>query len=178
MKKHYSKNLSTKILGLALLSASILMSSLALAGTKNFDRQLKPILKEYLKIPKLLSQDKTEGVAAAAKKIEELASKLDASTVKGQHAKHYKDIPKNIKNSAAKLAAAKDIVEMREALKDLSKPFAMWATMSKPKGISVMYCSMAKGSWLQSTTLIANPYYGSKMLRCGQIVAGQGAKNK
>jgi hypothetical protein len=52
---------------------------------------------------------------------------------------------------------------------------AMWATMSRPEGISVVYCSMAPGSWLQRGTTIANPYYGAGMLRCGEIVAGPGS---
>ena len=39
--------------------------------------------------------------------------------------------------------------KQREAFKELSRPLAMWATMSKPAGLNVVFCSMAKGSWLQ-----------------------------
>ena len=46
----------------------------------------------------------------------------------------------------------------------------MWVTMSKPKGLNVAFCSMAKGSWLQSDAKVRNPYHGAKMLRCGEIV--------
>ena len=44
---------------------------------------------------------------------------------------------------------------------------AMWATMSKPAGVNVVFCSMAKASWLQTDKKIRNPYYGKKMLTCG-----------
>lgn len=146
------------------------------ADTASFDKQMQPILEQYLKIPKALATDKTNGVKPAAEKIAALASKLDSKSVTGEHAAHYKYVPANLKVAATKLAAAKDIAAMREALKELSKPLAMWATMSKPKGVSVMYCSMAPGSWLQKDdTQVANPYYGAKMLRCGEIVAGSGA---
>jgi hypothetical protein len=49
---------------------------------------------------------------------------------------------------------------------------AMWGTMSKPKGIDVVFCSMAKGSWLQKRGEVRNPYYGSSMLTCGEVVGG------
>ena len=47
------------------------------------------------------------------------------------------------------------------------------ATMSKVADVNVVFCSMAKGSWLQKEKVIANPYYGSKMLRCGEIISGK-----
>ncbi len=178
MKRLNGKSMLERSIGLMVLTGLISAAPSVWAGTKAFDKQMMPILTEYLKIPKTLSEDKTEGIKTSADKIVKLADKLDPGTVKGMHAKHYKNIPQNIKAAAVKLSKAKDIKSMREALKDLSKPMAMWATMSKPKGISVMYCSMAPGSWLQRSTLVANPYYGSKMLRCGEIVAGKGAKNK
>lgn len=160
------------IMSLAILPALVAHASVVLAGTEKFDKQMEPILEEYLKIPKTLAADRTDGVKEAAKEIKKLAARLDPSTVTGEHAGHYKDIPKNLTASADKLIKAKDIKAMREALKDLSKPMAMWATMSRPNGINVVYCSMAPGSWLQRGTPIANPYYGAKMLRCGEIVSG------
>jgi hypothetical protein len=54
---------------------------------------------------------------------------------------------------------------------------AMWATMVKPIGINVAYCSMTPGSWLQTGDEIRNPYYGASMLKCGEIVS-VGAKEK
>ncbi len=165
-------------IGTLLVLGLVSYGSLAHADTKTFDEQMNPIIEEYLKIPKALAADQTTGVVPAAQKIKKLAAKLNPATVTGEHAMHFKNIPANLQAGAAKLAKAKNIKTMREALKDLSKPMAMWATMSKPKGVSVMYCSMTPGSWLQRGTTVANPYYGAKMLRCGDIVAGVGAKQK
>jgi len=175
MKKTKAKKRRlVRIVSLAALTALMAHASVALAGTEKFDKQMQGVLKEYLKIPEALAADRTDGVKEAAGKIKKLAAKLDPSTVSGEHEGHYKDIPKNLTASAHKLMKAKDIKAMREALKDLSKPMAMWATMSKPKDVNVVYCSMAPGSWLQRGTTIANPYYGAKMLRCGEIVSGPG----
>ena len=159
--------------------AVLLIANLGQSETKDFDQQMQSVLVAYFKIPKALAADQTDGVVEAAKTVATLAANLDSLIVTGMHAKHYETIPAKIKAAARKLAATKDISAMRETLKDLSKPMSMWVTMSQPQGVSVMYCSMAPGSWLQKDdTLIANPYYGAKMLRCGEIVGGQGVKKE
>jgi Cu(I)/Ag(I) efflux system membrane fusion protein len=161
------------IIGMFLLFGAIMGSSILHAGTEEFDNAMNPILKEYLKIQEALAADKADGVKGAAEKILKLADSLDAKTVTGEHESHYKHVPMKIKEAANKLTnGGKDIGAIRETFKALSKPMAMWATMSKPKDIYVVYCSMAKGSWLQNDKTIRNPYYGHKMLRCGEIVGG------
>ncbi len=147
-------------------------------GAEKFDAAMAPILAEYLKITEALAADKTEGVVRAADRIVKLSVTLDSSLVGGKHAEHYNDVPRKLREAASKLSKAQDIEKMREDLKDLSRPMAMWSGMSKPAGVYTAYCSMAKGSWLQKGKEIANPYYGSKMLRCGDIVGGHGGDMK
>jgi hypothetical protein len=152
---------------------TVLLPGLAAAGGKDtFDKGMQPILKSYLKIHHALVADGTAGVKEAATAIAMQAKKVDASSVTGEHAAHYKDLPKNLRAAAEKLARASSIELAREAFKDLSKPMAMWGTMSKPHGVVVMFCSMAKASWLQNKGDVKNPYYGSKMLGCGEVVGG------
>jgi Cu(I)/Ag(I) efflux system membrane fusion protein len=153
---------------LALLSPAV-----ALAGTSAFDKGMMPIVAQYELIHQALAGDTSKGVSSAAKKIAKLAAKVSAKSVTGKHAAHYEMLPRKIKAAATKLSKAKGIAKQREAFKELSRPLAMWATMSKPAGINVVFCSMAKGSWLQRQKKIANPYYGAKMLRCGEVVSGQ-----
>jgi Cu(I)/Ag(I) efflux system membrane fusion protein len=144
-------------------------------GAAAFDKSMQPILESYLKIQDALASDKTTGVKDAARAIETASKKLDAKSVTGEHAKHYEHLPMKLAQAAKKLAAAGDIDSAREALKELSKPMAMWGTMSKPKGVVVVFCSMAKGSWLQRKGGVRNPYYGASMLACGEIVGGDDA---
>ena len=42
----------------------------------------------------------------------------------------------------------------------------------KPKDVKVVFCSMAKGGWLQRGATIRNPYLGAPMLHCGEVVGG------
>lgn len=149
-----------------------LSSATALAGTVQFDAGMQPILTEYLKIANALAADKTTGVAEAAEKIERMAAKLDPTTVTGEHAGHYQNVPTNLIAAAKSIKAGEDIVAVRKAFSELSKPMAMWAGMSKPAGINVVYCYAYPGSWLQRGAQVKNPYYGGKMPSCGQIISG------
>jgi hypothetical protein len=143
------------------------------AGTEEFDIAMNPVLEEYLKIHDALAQDNTEGVKRAAEQIVTLSDKVDPNTVTGEHKDHYRDVPVKIKKAAQEPAQGKDLGAMREAFKALSRPMAMWATMSKPRGVYVVYCSMQRASWLQKGKAVRNPYYGQEMLDCGEIVSGQ-----
>ena len=160
--------LASSLLVVALCSDSHAASS----GTATFDRSMKPLLAQYMRIHDALASDKLSGVAAACKRIAKLATKVKPESVKGQHRAHYASLPKKIRAAAKKLAGAKSLATARDAFKELSRPMAMWVTMSKPAGVNVVFCSMAKGSWLQTDAKIRNPYYGAKMLSCGQIIGG------
>lgn len=141
-------------------------------GSEKFDESMQTILNSYLGIQKALAADSLQGVSDAAANIGKGVNQLDATSVTGEHAGHYKDVPTNLGQAATTLSKASDIKSARQAFKDLSKPMAMWGTMAKPQGIDVVYCPMAKGSWLQASGSIANPYHGSEMLTCGEVVGG------
>ena len=158
------------MLRIILLVVTFAAGGNALAGTAKFDKGMTPILSQYLKIQSALASDKLTGVKNASGKIIALAKKLDPSSLTGEHAGHYKDIPKNLIRQAAEIRQSGSIDAAREHFKKLSQPMAMWAGMSKPKGVKVAYCPMAKASWLQEDSGIKNPYYGKKMLSCGEFV--------
>lgn len=75
-----------------------------------------------------------------------------------------------IKAAAAKLAGAKDIDGARLAFGDLSEALVRSGALIPEGQLKVAYCPMAGKHWLQTGNEIANPYYGSKMLRCGSFV--------
>ena len=141
-------------------------------GADRFDQQMQPILESYLQIGDALSADSLDGVREKAESMTKHAGALDSASVSGEHAAHYKNVPTNLKKAAQALSKAQTLDKARESFKKLSQPMAMWATMSKPKNIDVVYCSMAKASWVQKQGKVRNPYYGPEMLECGQVVGG------
>ena len=71
-----------------------------------------------------------------------------------------------IKTMAASASKAADLKALRQAFKSLSEHMAK---AELPSGLAVAYCPMAKAHWVQKDGEVANPYYGSAMLRCGSI---------
>lgn len=84
-------------------------------------------------------------------------------------AKNSDEELKKLTESALK---AGDLKTLREAFKPLSESMAK---AELPGGMAVVYCPMAKAHWVQKNGEVANPFYGSSMLRCGTIkkVAGE-----
>ena len=142
------------------------------SGAHLFDKGMQPILASYLKIQAALAGDTMKGVQPASQAIAKEAKRLDGTSVTGEHAAHYAKLPQKLQAAATALAAEASIDRAREAFKELSKPMALWGSMSKPAGIDVVFCSMAKGSWLQKSGAVRNPYHGASMLACGEVVGG------
>lgn len=153
-----------------MLIAFVINGRPAFAGAEKFDTQMQKVAEPYLKIQELLASDSTKGVAEFAKNIVEASKTLDTKMVTGEHAGHFASLPSNLNKAAEELSKAKGLESARSHFKQISQAMATWAGMSKPKGINVMYCPMAKASWLQKGTEVHNPYYGQKMLSCGEMV--------
>lgn len=80
-----------------------------------------------------------------------------------------------LKELSAQALKAQDIEAMRLAFKPLSE---MMSGKELPSGLAVAYCPMAKAHWVQKDGLVANPFYGSSMLRCGTIKKTAGESRK
>lgn len=72
---------------------------------------------------------------------------------------------------AKTLATAPNIKDARAAFAKVSQEMISYRDGLSGKRPVVAYCSMEKKSWLQpSASPIANPYLGSSMRGCGEIV--------
>ncbi|MCX5801322.1 MAG: hypothetical protein NTX17_08055 [Candidatus Eisenbacteria bacterium] len=130
-------------------------------------------LASYFEMRSLLAQDKMKGLDKLSK------------TLAGETGKFRKGLASSSKNGAlaGQITALKDIEKAasamktgslesaRESFKGLSRSVLAYV---KSYGCSApvysFYCDMAKESWLQDTNTIGNPYYGSKMLKCGVMI--------
>ncbi len=123
----------------------------------------------YLTIQTALASDDLQAAQAGAKTFVEATKKApEAEDAQAQAAA--------LRELAEKIAAAEDLKSAREAFFPLSTDLT---SMVKHVGVSdkqplyTAHCPMAfsgkGGDWIQSDKTIANPYYGSKMLRCGSV---------
>lgn len=143
---------------------------------------LAPMMAANDKIHAALAGDTTQGVTEAATTIAEAAlaarplvkdatlqALLADVETRARHLGHGGDIDARRPGGAGLPAG---IEAMRLTYGDLSKPLVAIASAvpALRDGRHVFMCPMAKGyqKWLQAEPSLRNPYFGAKMLTCGE----------
>jgi protein SCO1/2 len=119
-----------------------------------------PLVDAAVAIQHALSQDTMVGVVAQAKALRDAAAALGAPGA-------------DIAAGAGVLAQQTTIADARIAFGAMSE--ALVASVRNGAvvvgdDIRVGYCPMVRKSWLQKDGAVANPYYGQKMLTCGELI--------
>lgn len=139
------------------------------------------VLKEHPTTNAVASAARTDGLAEAyVSLVVDLARDKTGADMAARlaHEAHglVKDSNEDLKSRAKQIAdlsgqfAGKDLESQRELLKKLSgQVIALLRAAPPSKLLSVAHCPMVNADWLQTTNEIANPYFGSKMLKCGSI---------
>jgi hypothetical protein len=125
------------------------------AGSKLPDSLVEP----YLKIQTALAQDRIDDVKTSAGQVATAATALGAPAMK-------------IDTAAVQLASATELEDAREKFGKLSDAVVAYMDglkLTPPDGVRKAYCPMAQKPWLQKGDTLANPYYGSSMLTCGEF---------
>jgi hypothetical protein len=104
----------------------------------------------------------------AATKAEVLVKALNNSDAKGMTEKNRI----GLLDHAGKIAKSKDLKSQREYFAGLSTNMIALAKATKlsTEPVYQMYCPMKNSNWLSSEKTVKNPYYGSSMLTCGEVV--------
>lgn len=136
------------------------------------------VLHHYEMVRARLADDSLEGVGDHARALTEnlrpLQQEFDARAagVEPDATAQAKTLLREIHAAAETLATADGLDATRDAFYELSKPLVRYRELMKGDDKPhVVYCSMAKKSWLQPTEEIGNPYHGSSMKRCGAVVS-------
>ena len=140
------------------------------------------LLTHYEPIRLALFQDSTAGIADHAARLQQelegLAAGFDAArTGVAGDADVARKALQEMAAAAGQLARAGNLEGARAAFYELSKALVRYRAQLDPSELPadsgrVAYCPMARKSWLQPAGPIGNPYYGSEMPTCGQIVGG------
>lgn len=123
-------------------------------------------LVEYLEMASALVAESGVGVAERAAKI---AAEAGAAAKATSVSVAEKAALEAVASAAAKVNG-KDVAALRGQFKEFSKAMDAFLRASGTPGWALYYCPMADGYWLQAAEPVANPYYGKKMLRCGDRV--------
>jgi hypothetical protein len=132
------------------------------ASPKVFMEPVQSVYDNYITVQGALVQDSLKGVSTAATAM--------AKAIQGDS---MKMLSPKLAQQAETLARAKDLAAARDAFKSLSDSLISYLKEQKVsgEGYFIVYCPMAKASWLQTGKTILNPYMGTSMVHCGQIKA-------
>jgi membrane fusion protein, copper/silver efflux system len=131
---------------------------------------LQPAINAYLTIQERLAADSTTGITAEAQRIEQ-----SAQAARPRVPEQLQSEVEALVSAAAKMkgTAEQDIDTLRNDFGSLSRSMVALMAAAPPlaEGKHLMMCPMVKGDyqqWVQTDARLANPYYGSRMLRCGE----------
>lgn len=139
------------------------------------DSKLNVVFENYFLLKDELV--KTDGVTAAAK-AKALSTSLNEVKMnelsKDVH-KVWMKVMKAVMSDAKGIAVTEDVKKQRVLFVSLSKKMYDLVKVAKfETPVYYQFCPMAndgKGAnWLSKENAIKNPYYGSKMLKCGEVV--------
>ncbi len=137
--------------------------------------ELKPLYSNYFKLKNALVDDNLENAITASKEMNIALSKINMTVFKDEAhnvwMKHSSALGKELR----KANSTNEIGNMRVLFKNISDQMVMliktFGAIDQP--VFVNYCPMAnndKGAeWLSTEREIKNPYFGSSMLKCGEV---------
>lgn len=150
-------------------------SSVSSFKTDMLDAKLNGVFENYFLLKDELV--KTDGVTAAAKAkllVTSLSEVKMGELSKDVH-KVWMKVMKNVMADAKGIAATQDVKAQRVLFVSLSKKMYDLVKVAKfQTPVYYQFCPMAndgKGAnWLSKENAVKNPYYGTKMLKCGEVV--------
>jgi len=136
--------------------------------------QMNYLMEHYLALQQRFSSDSTAGVAQHALGLVAAAEEIL------KYVKDSRDLPPEFAEAVLALRAAAvrtrgtDLDADRVAFVDISRAMRTLVEHVRPDRkrfpkIYVFHCPMTKGDWLQTRPDLANPFYGYKMLKCGEL---------
>ncbi|MFB9053095.1 efflux RND transporter periplasmic adaptor subunit [Formosa undariae] len=141
----------------------------------NFQNQLKVIFNDYLKLKDGLIKDDTDNVTEESIRLLDNLSKVDMKLLKDNEAHNqWMSLEKKIKASATSISNISNIESQRNYFKHLSSHLISTIQIFGVKEkVFVEFCPMVDDNngayWLSREEKVINPYFGGKMLTCGEI---------
>ena len=138
----------------------IIMLAVSLMSGAAFSQNSETILGEYLKVKDALIKSDYKAANGYSVSLQKAIEATEAFKEK-----------ESLLKAVQKMVKATDIEKQRMAFADVST--IMWKDVKNNSAIKeevyYQYCPMKKVYWLSKEEAIKNPYYGSKMLTCGNV---------
>jgi Cu(I)/Ag(I) efflux system membrane fusion protein len=157
-------------------AAAIPKSSAATDRRKPENAQVAMAFNRYFEIQMALARDDLQRARAGFQNLSSILSDDDRLLRESGGAQLTNSQLNHLHQAASAGASAENIARVRALFYELSLSMIdLQGSSGNPTSSTVylVYCPMARddsgASWLQTSDTIANPYFGSAMLRCGEI---------
>lgn len=138
---------------------------------------LKEFIAAYIHIGNIMAQDQVKGIHKYKKTMVKALAKINAQTMTSDS-----QLSQKIKSQLSTLRQVlmemhgEDITQLRRDYFDISNTLIAYIKdfgHLYSSDLYVVYCSMYRydlgGHWIQDNKRVNNPYFGSEMLRCGDV---------
>jgi len=146
--------------------------------SKEFKKELSSAMSSYIALKDALVNDNTSAAQSTSEKLKISVNSINMSSLKGDAHTIWMSALKSINTSVDQIHNSQNIATQRKAfgtlsknLVDIIKSFDIKMLNNQP--LYLEYCAMAddnEGSyWLSFEKEIKNPFFGNKMLSCGEV---------
>lgn len=141
---------------------------------REFNTQYAEAIYSYLKIKDLLVSADGPGAQEESGNLEKQLEAIDMKLLTGDAHMYWMDLLESFKTHLRLMQSAKNLESVRDEFANISE---LMINASKAYGVNtdlfIQHCPMALdnagANWLSLDQEIRNPYFGDKMLKCGEV---------
>ncbi|TPV35641.1 efflux RND transporter periplasmic adaptor subunit [Paucihalobacter ruber] len=136
---------------------------------------LQPLFKNYFSLKEHLAEDNFENALISGKNLKDALGKVNMKYFEGKSNDVWMAFDKQMKTALESANDQKKIEGFRSQFQTISDVLIQFIEQTGPYDdvIYVQHCPMANNNqgadWLSLSKEIKNPYFGSVMLRCGEV---------
>jgi hypothetical protein len=133
--------------------------------------QLQSVYDAYFTVKDALIKSDAKLTSAKATDLLTAITAVKMDKLKSNEHTVWMKVVKKLTADAKSISTSTDIKKQRETFKSLTKSTYDLVKVSKSTEVVYkQYCPMADADWLSKEKAVKNPYYGSSMLTCGNVV--------
>ncbi|HUG97782.1 MAG TPA: efflux RND transporter periplasmic adaptor subunit [Gammaproteobacteria bacterium] len=144
---------------------------------ESFRIELGSLVRAQFALVRALAEDDPVNARAAAQAVDEALHAIDGRALEGAAARAtWNEVARTMHEGLSELAVAPGLDGQRRHFEVFSDALTRAVQVFGIEAAGPVYRAMCpmvqgrKGYWLQDEEVVANPYYGAAMLRCGEIV--------
>ncbi|KUJ63897.1 MerP protein [Flavobacteriaceae bacterium CRH] len=133
--------------------------------------ELQTVYDAYFIVKDALIKSDAKLTSAKAQDLLTAITAVKMDKLKSNEHTVWMKVVKKLTADAKSISTTSDLKKQRETFKSLSKNTYELVKVSKSTEVVYkQYCPMADADWLSKEKAVKNPYYGSSMLTCGNVV--------